>query len=573
MSNTPKAAAASSHIPTTADESPERLATRVVLWIVIPTAMACAIAFALAHGEWAGIDAVQRTKAFWRLFSEEEPTAGLLTLALLAAGALWSGRRRTRLSAAVERLGRQPWPLIATFFLAAALAARFVYRAYPLSMDEYAPWFQARAFAAGKLAGQVPADFLPRLVPTFQGWFIEVARDGRMISGYWPGFALLLAPLMALGVPWLLNPLIGAASLVLLWDIARRLLPPPASGWVILLTLASPAFFVNAISFYSMSAHLLFSLLFVAVLIRPSSASRAALAGAVGSFALVLHNPLPHTLFALPWIVWVALRPRERHLVALLLGYLPLSLLLGIGWVAMRAVVQTDAPGTAHAVHVSSLAANLLGLAFAVPSPDLVWAKLAGLVKLLLWAAPGLLPLAWMGAVTAVRDADPRREPLRLIALSAALTLAGFLFVPFDQGHGWGYRYFHSAWGTLPLLAAFSLLQEPVHFVRIRDAVVLASLASLVLGTGLRLAQVRGYIDQHLAQIPPSPASRKQVVFVRGGRGSYAVDMVQNDPFLRGSRLMLFSKGDAADAELARNLWPEAKMAARSDVATVWLVE
>jgi hypothetical protein len=54
---------------------------------------------------------------------------------------------------------------------------------------------------------------------------------------------------------------------------------------------------------------------------------------------------------------------------------------------------------------------------------------------------------------------------------------------------------------------------------------------------------------------------------------SYAYNMVQNDPFLRGSRLMLFSKGDPADAAFARTLWPEAKMAAQSDVATVWVVE
>jgi hypothetical protein len=286
---------------------------------------------------------------------------------------------------------------------------------------------------------------------------------------------------------------------------------------------------VNAISFYSMSAHLLFSLLFVAVLIGPPSAGRAALAGVVGSFALVLHQPLPHALFALPWIIWIAQRPRERHLVALLLGYLPLSLLLGIGWVALRAAVQTDAPGALGAVHVSSLAATLFGLAFALPPPDVLWVRFAGLVKLLLWAAPGLLPLAWLGGVTAVRNPDPRREPLLLLALSALLTFAAYLFVPYDQGHGWGYRYFHSAWGTLPLLAAFFLVQEPVHFARIRGAVIFAALASLLLGTALRLAQVRGYIDQHLAQIPPSPASRKQLVFVRAGRGCG----VREDPLAR----------------------------------------
>ena len=46
---------------------------------------------------------------------------------------------------------------------------------------------------------------------------------------------------------------------------------------------------------------------------------------------------------------------------------------------------------------------------------------------------------------------------VRLLVQSAVLTFAGYLFVRFDQGHGWGYRYFHSAWGVIPILAGCAM--------------------------------------------------------------------------------------------------------------------
>ncbi|MFN2166903.1 MAG: hypothetical protein ACK2U9_11670, partial [Anaerolineae bacterium] len=145
---------------------------------------------------------------------------------------------------------------------------------------------------------------------------------------------------MALGVPWLLNPLLGAGSLLLVWRLTRDLVADrSAPGWALLLALASPQFTVNAISFYSMPAHLFFNLLFLWLLLRRGW--RTALgAGVVGSVALTLHNPVPHLVFAPPWILWLCLERRAwRRGLALLAGYLPLSVVLGIGWLLVRSAV------------------------------------------------------------------------------------------------------------------------------------------------------------------------------------------------------------------------------------------
>ncbi|HET9405280.1 MAG TPA: hypothetical protein VFO57_11930, partial [Burkholderiales bacterium] len=209
------------------------------------------------------------------------------------------------------------------------------YHAHPLSLDEYAVVFQSRVFAEGKLSGLFPPPLVDWLVPKFfQGRFLRLDMEsGAVAAVYWPGFALLLAPFSAFGVPWLLNPILGGATVLVMHRLGLALFGnAERAGFVVLLTLASPAITINALSYYSMPAHLLANALFVQLLL-PASAGRAFVAGLVGSIALVLHNPVPHMAFALPWIVWLAFQPsRWKLLGALAAGYLPASLVLGWGW-------------------------------------------------------------------------------------------------------------------------------------------------------------------------------------------------------------------------------------------------
>src|SRR5439155_183350 len=285
-----------------------------------------------------------RPPAFEFLFLRDEPAAAWLSCLIILVAALASRAPRMPDRPFVAELANKPLPFIACVTVALAASAVLVYRGHALSMDESAPLFPARIFARGRLMAEVPPELVGHLVPPVR-WFIEASPDGRMLSAYWPGFALLLTPFAWAGAPWLLNPLIGGATLWMFWWIARRLWPDTAAGgWALLLTAASPAFVVNAISLYSMPAHLLASLCFTA------------------------------------------------------------------------------------------------------PSLHLLRSRAVNLSELALWAVPGLLALACAGVWW--RRAEPA---VRLFAASALLTLAGYFFVPYDQGHGWGYRYFHASWGALPL--------------------------------------------------------------------------------------------------------------------------
>ncbi|MCW0014674.1 hypothetical protein OIV42_32085, partial [Burkholderia pseudomallei] len=185
----------------------------------------------------------------------------------------------------------------------------------------------------------------------------------------------------------------------------------------------------------AMTGLLLANLVFVWGFLQPS-ARRLFVSGVVGSVALTFHNPLPHTLFALPWLIWFLVRrPPLRHAAALVAGYVPLVLLLGLGWILFKAHVAADAAGQLpHPPSQGFLA--LVASVFSLPGASILVIRAAGAIKLWVWAMPGLLILAGMGYA---RWRDNRA--VQLLAASALLTFFGYFFVPFDQGNGWGYRY------------------------------------------------------------------------------------------------------------------------------------
>ena len=500
-------------------------------------------------------------ESFLWLFGLQELPGGLLALlacglaASAAAGPL--GRAAGGVARAIA--GR---PRLAALLAAAVLAllARTVYRGYPMTADEYLPVFQARIFAGGEVTARWPLDLLPAMLPRdIAPIFYLVGPRGDVASAYWPGLALLLAPFAAIGMEWLLNPLLAAGSLALLVALARRLYPraPDAPGWVALFALASPAFGINAISFYSMNAHLFANLLF-AWLLAERGRGRAAAAGVVGSLALVLHNPVPHTLFALPWLAWIAARRERRpQLLPLIAGYLPLVVTAGVGWLALR---LQAAGGPLPPLAIRS--------PFAFPDHERVWIALLEMLRACSWAVPGLPILAAWGCVLLRRHGErPARELGALLSASLLSVLAGYLFVVLDQGYGWGYRHLHYAWGALPLLAAAPLVWATARG-ELRAAAGALALVTLVAGNGLRSWEVDRLVRAERAGLAPMPRAADAVCFVTA---RYNLHQIRNDPFLRGP-LVLVSQG-ARDAEVLRRRFPGARRLETPRGIACWSVE
>jgi hypothetical protein len=547
--------------PSSVKPAPSGRRPLVLVTVLLTAALLCWTYVLSLDGSTHGL-----TPIFFFLFTVADRAGFECALLIALAAALVPGRYRA--TAGLQWLGSNPGWVAAASVVVLSGGAWMVYLHTPLSMDEYSAFFQSRVFAAGHIAGQFPPGLLDWLIPrAFQDYFLNVTRDdGLVTSAYWPSFALLLTPFTWLGIPWTCNPVISALTVIAVHRLALRIFADSeAAGMAVLLTVASPVFFADGISYYSMSAHLLANTLYALLLVAPTFRNAFA-AGAIGSVALTLHNPVPHMLFALPWIVALFRRPDGLRLgFSLFAGYLPLCLVLGLGWFVLTS------PSTGSIAHVST--------PFAWPTPSVLLARVIGIAKVWAWAVPGLVVLAVIGAWKWRRD-----EPCLLLMTSALLTLVGYVFVPFDQGHGWGYRYFHSAWIALPILATAAVTPRPARLasaadrmasgafedIATRTFLVACALFSLIAGTGLRAVQIREFIAKHQSQMPAYSGTEHRVIILDTRRSFYGRDLVQNDPWLRGNVIVMITHGQQADAAAMQENYPEMRRVYTDQSGSVW---
>jgi hypothetical protein len=478
-----------------------------------------------------------------------------LSLAVCLLAMTWN--RPAPILQCVDFLGRRPIGLALAAVALVGVGSVTVYHSYPLSMDEYAAVFQAKIFASGHVAAQLPPGLVDWLIVRgFNGSFLMASPQiGSVIGAYWPGFALLLAPFQFLDVPWLCNALLSGLSIYLIYWITKEITADRrAGGWAMLFAFASGAFVADGISSYSMQAHMTANLLYAALLINPSRI-RVFGAGLVGSMALILHNPVPHALFSIPWIAAMLMqRERRSYLLPLIGGYLP-GIAIGFSWLPLRSEIGLGG------VAMHGVASGI----FVWPDINLLNSRVAALVKIAVWAMPCLFALALLGRARLAADSR-----VRLLASSAILTFVGYLFVRFDQGHGWGYRYFHSAWGVVPILAGCAMTDRTQANSRLVSFVGATAMLSLLLIVPLQLSQIDRFISEHLLQLGPPKRPGNNVYFIHPQGGFYVADMIQFDPWLRNQDLLLVSHGRELDMQFVRQNWPGAAKVSSSLAADQW---
>ena len=535
--------------------SPHITERRIVVLGVLFTTIVLAYFYAADHSFFS---TRRMTPIFQYLLMVDDSKTAWLTLGVCIAAAFWE--YPMPLLKIVDFIGLHLNTVVSAAVALLALGAIFIYHNNAFSMDEYAAVFQAKVFAAGRLTAQLPPSVVDWLIPPgFNGAFLVASRTtGQAMEAYWPGFSLILSPFEFLGVAWLCNSILAGIAIFLIHRITLEITDDQrAAGWAVLFTLASGAFAAYAISYYSMQAHLTANLLFVWLLLKPTP-YRAFGAGFVGSLALVLHNPFPHVLFAAPWIIAIGRsREQRRCFFALILGYLPLTILMGAGWLYLRRIVTSGNSGL-------NVLSDTISAVFKIPDQSMINIGVAELVKMWIWAVPGLFLLGVLGRL---RRGDDWR--VRLLTQSAVLTLVGYVFFIFDQGHGWGYRYFHSAWGVVPILAACAMTARPESNDRLAAFAGAAAILNLVLVVPIQMMQMDGIIARHLAQLPTPRRPGNNVYFVRDG-GFYLADLVQSDPLLRAEDLILFSAGPVRDAELRRQNWPTAVLVEKGPGVEEW---
>ncbi|HEU0026656.1 MAG TPA: glycosyltransferase family 39 protein [Ktedonobacterales bacterium] len=209
------------------------------------------------------------------------------------------------LSAAIHPIGLALVGVAFGFMVWVALAQ---YHAQPHIYDASAYMFGARVFASGRLYAPAPA-----APAQFPGPFMALV-NGRWFTQYEPGTSATLAIGVALGVPWLVEPLLGALALVGMGMTLRRLYDRRVATLAVALGAISPFYLWLSASYLSHTITLFYLVWGLWALTRFAQGGRGwNLPLAAGLWALAMLTRDTTALFVaasvagLGWMAW-----RER---------------------------------------------------------------------------------------------------------------------------------------------------------------------------------------------------------------------------------------------------------------------
>ena len=334
---------------------------------------------------------------------------------------------------------RWKW-VMACVFGTMIFATYLVYHAYPLSMDEFMPEFQAMIFESGHWMAQWPRQ-VAMGNPHRYYFFAASPVTGNVISAYWPAFALIKTPFAAMGLsPWV-NPVLAVGFAGIMVQLCKGVSvsdePGPGqeetTGWVLLLCFATASIWLHAISFYAYMGVVALNALVLLLVERRSRASLLT-AGCVGGFALGLVNPMPHLLFAIPLVAWSLYRDREdsRFLIR---GYLCTGIPVVFVWPVLVFMVLNNVPFSVEAWFKVLLEGGWIKdlMKRGSGGAALFETNVATILKHELWTFPGFTFLALTGLWTA------RRTAIARVCLAQVFLVLLFYMtrVRFNQGFGW----------------------------------------------------------------------------------------------------------------------------------------
>ncbi len=149
---------------------------------------------------------------------------------------------------------RSPWWCALWVLVFSAVFSWLVFDRLPHVPDEVAYLFHAKYFAAGRLYLPPPPD--PDALSCGLIW---VSGD-KWYSAQFPGWPAVLAVGVRAGVPWLVNPVLGAMAILLAYTFVRRLYGDSVAEGTVLLLATSPWFLVMSATMMGHPVSLVFTL-------------------------------------------------------------------------------------------------------------------------------------------------------------------------------------------------------------------------------------------------------------------------------------------------------------------------
>ena len=432
----------------------------------------------------------------------------------------------------------------AAVFAFGALGGIYLFEGFDLSRDEFMAVYDAKIFGSGRLFASLPLEWRP-FADALQPQFMAPLKGGeQMVSGYLPVNAMLRAGFGALANPVLMNPLLAAGSILLVYGLAHEVWPsrPDAALVVVLLLATSSQLLFMSTTSYAMTGHLFLNLLWLRCFLRGGAWGHGC-ALVVAFLACGLHQFVFHPLFAAPFIarLW---RPGDRRLCVLYsLAYGAMILFwasylrLALFWEGVAPPVGDGAADVGASYMISRILEHLDRF-----KPMATSTLFFNLLRLIAWQNFLLIPLCAL-SWRAIREDQGLASQL---AAGIALTLlAMFVLMP-SQGHGWGYRYLHGLVGSFCLLGGYGWIHvtsgggslnasSPVR------TFAFASLVAVLIALPLQAYQARALVAPSIAADRAIASADVDIVLIDEDGVEHGHDLVRNDPFLRNRPITLYA--------------------------------
>ncbi len=491
--------------------------------------------------------------------------AFFVTTASMEPGGLYMVLGFTILSGASLYVGRTIYPeklttwifnsrgavlALAVFcFMVSGAGVWLVMHNRPLAADENMPDFQARIFLSGQLQETIP-EKLRLIAQTFTPINAVISADRcRWNQGYLPVYAALRAPFLFLHLQTLVNPLLGVVTVMSMAGVCRILWPE--KPWLAVTGAAfvalSPQVLITGMTYYAMPAHLALNTVWLLLYLRPKSRWFWC-APVVGVLAVGLHSPFVHALFAAPFLLRLLLDRRWKPALVFAVIYLGGCIGYHFWW---QVFAPTNAAATAF---------------FSIDRPGYALGQQINFLNLLSWSAlpvpllTGLALWKFRQLPTALRDG----------AMACLLSFVFYAMISFDQGLGWGNRYFHGVLACYYLLAVYGLdvLVDGIGKKRTLDYVSLGLLATLFLQIPLRGWQAEKFVRPFAIAQESLQKMDVDLVLYDPRMAWYSSDLRRNNPTLTNRPLIAnVAVLDQDHAVLLRQTFPKRHFVTQEELA------
>ncbi len=464
------------------------------------------------------------------------------------------------------RIAGRPFPIFLCVLAITNLFAWFLFRHMPSIGDEISMVFQSRIFAGGDFSLYPP--------PHVEFFALEhIMDEGRWYSVYSPGHPIMLTLGQWIGAPWLINPLAGSISAILIYWLGRETYGEKTARFGVLLASLSPFLWFMSASFMAHPTALLFATLFLwsaARCIRTLS-PLAGLAAGLSLGMMFIIRPLTALGIGLPTALWIMVRivrePRRTMGVAVagVMGFAAFTVLL--------LLYNATLTGSALTFGYQARFGSAQSMGFGPRSWGVVHTPWRGLMNtasnlwglnefLFQWPIPSL-------CFVFIAAAARRRNSWDAFFLSPVLSVMALYFFYFGQDLHLGPRYFFELIPCLCLLTSRGIRSTPafvrglgfrVDVVSVRRFVIFLLAGSVVFALSYRvplwMERYARFVNPRIARQVQQRDLHNALIFVDPGFRGWS-GMFWNSPRLDDD--ILFARDLGKHNMLLRRVHPDKK--------------